>query len=430
MHFKSNIYKPISTTKFMKKRDEKRIFIISIIVIIILAVIIIFSVVKPEKAGGFWFGLKDELPTLKPGEILVPEGLVAYYKFDGNTLDSSGNNNHGVFYGDSEDYSDGVDELALNFRGYECPVLGSDDILGSDDHVLGCGDYVKIDANNIDESYDISSSFLFWVYPLSEGVIMHKGDSSLRSIGCDHEPLIMIDSTGKIFAQADGCRGAGRIGSAQLQMNKWNHVVVVFNDNLGKIFVDGQLKVSNAKDYSFTSKETGQNNLYIGASSNNGVLTHFFNGSIDEVMIYNRSLNVSDVAKIYYTQGTKVSITRETNPVSSGIFDVTLHVSTERLFDDEIIIIAEQIPDGVSATGSWSSVPTYSFDNTLVWLFANNPVQIIGQEQIDQSIPSTITYQVSVSGASTNEFRGKWGLETVNVDGLITGESSPPGPPI
>jgi hypothetical protein len=71
----------------------------------------------------------------------------------------------------------------------------------------------------------------------------------------------------------------------------WYFTVGTFNGNTLSIYVDGQLKASAAADYT-----TGNGiNIRIGAD----YYLSFFNGLIDEVMIFDRALSQSEVTLLY-----------------------------------------------------------------------------------------------------------------------------------
>ncbi|MES2727715.1 MAG: hypothetical protein V4643_11475, partial [Bacteroidota bacterium] len=58
------------------------------------------------------------LPMLSKAQNTLTNGLIAYYKFDGNLADSSGNNNHGTNFG-SQFTTDknNISSKAVNFNG-------------------------------------------------------------------------------------------------------------------------------------------------------------------------------------------------------------------------------------------------------------------------------------------------------------------------
>jgi sialidase-1 len=69
----------------------------------------------------------------------------------------------------------------------------------------------------------------------------------------------------------------------------------VYDGSLLRLDIDGkQVSTKNIKE---NPDRTGDQPLRIGANSINS--SHFYNGDIDEVRIWNRGLTDSEIAKIY-----------------------------------------------------------------------------------------------------------------------------------
>ncbi|MBU0628176.1 MAG: hypothetical protein KKC75_03230 [Nanoarchaeota archaeon] len=107
---------------------------------------------------------------------------------------------------------------------------------------------------------------------------------------------------------------------------------------------------------------------------------------------------------------------------------VTLDIGMDPSLDDnEIIIIADNLPDGLTyEDGSASIAPTFSSDGVLAWLFKKpgSDDQIIGSLTVDIELPLQIGYSVQGTAASGSEFKGKWGLKLADKEGLFEGDSS------
>ncbi len=79
--------------------------------------------------------------------------------------------------------------------------------------------------------------------------------------------------------------------------NQWHHIVGVFDGINLKIYMDNNPSSTTSSIQTFSSS---LNNLYIGAGvDNSGVPDKFMNATIDEVMIFNKTLNDSDVGMLY-----------------------------------------------------------------------------------------------------------------------------------
>ena len=81
-------------------------------------------------------------------------------------------------------------------------------------------------------------------------------------------------------------------------LNTWSHIVFTFDGSTThKIYVNGVLKLTQSNGSGQTI--TNSQNAYIGALNNNGSTQNDFYGQIDEVAIFNRALNTTEIAALY-----------------------------------------------------------------------------------------------------------------------------------
>jgi hypothetical protein len=192
-------------------------------------------------------------------------GLINYYSFDRNTSiirDLSGNVKDGVNYGNA----------TWNISGK----------LGADYEFDGSNDYINLsDVSSIIQNF----TFFAWVYP--------------KNLNNRHE---IIDAYGKYFNIQDGklkiyISGVSTGYSSStinLTINQWNFVGAYWNGTDIFTYVNG-VKTNNA--LSGTATPIANSNV-IGLQSYGGPGA-YFNGSIDEVMIFNRSLSASEISALY-----------------------------------------------------------------------------------------------------------------------------------
>lgn len=107
-----------------------------------------------------------------------------------------------------------------------------------------------------------------------------------------------------------------RTGSIVVANGTWHHVVYIFNKGSMEIAVDGKKDLVNSSNSQYAS---GAINI-IGAMD--GVKQRFFNGSMDDVRIYNRALTVSEVEGLYkYAPGPLAHYTFDDSTSSSQVQD-------------------------------------------------------------------------------------------------------------
>jgi len=153
-----------------------------------------------------------------------------------------------------------------------------------------------------------------WVKPESIGtnqVILKKG-------AIDANPInyrLMISSNGKFDfpVRTDGVNQVDRMSSTTLSAGQWYHLAGTFDSSLSgldrvKVFINGVEESA----YSYESSVgtlgtiTSQDALEIGRQ-NNPSENRYFNGSIDEVRIWNRTLSSDEIRQQYYSNLAKFS---------------------------------------------------------------------------------------------------------------------------
>jgi len=165
----------------------------------------------------------------------------------------------------------------------------------------GVDDYVNVkneaSLNFGTENFSIGG----WVKPTSFGVdnteILSKVDSTwpTRQIVLEASPSgrlrFVVRGTG-------GTTGENDLMTANnVALNTWSYVTAVRTGNTNYLYINGALSASQTAG---SSNDVSSNlNLKIGVLTYNGLI-RFFNGSIDEVRVWNRSLSAAEVSQQYY----------------------------------------------------------------------------------------------------------------------------------
>jgi hypothetical protein len=278
--------------------------------------------------------------------VLVPlygqNGLIAHWSFDGIVeniiLDNSVNVNHGINYG--ADIVPGIKGTALSFNGTgdyaRIPADGAVPPLNLRD--LGEGSIsLWFKAYDIPVAYGIAPIFYYgaeaqcdFFDAANEGLIIELGHSPIHAgsealyftiwkNGCTY-PSFCFDS-------GDG-----------IERNKWYHVVIVVGGAYNTGFLNGEEMVN--RDYNFGSRYDSQffedarahEKLWIGKGHWDRT-TQYFEGLIDEVMIFNRPLSAGEVTALYNDVG-HASATAITSDRENSMVTVYPNPASEVLFFD------------------------------------------------------------------------------------------------
>lgn len=201
----------------------------------------------------------------------VSSGLVAYYPFDGNANDASGNGNHGTVYGatPSEDRNGNINR-AYSFDGID--------------------DYIDIDNT---AAFDNMQSFTLtgWFYLKSYGgysrVILSK-------VTPNRDFVVEIWPNGKLNAHFASSRYYHCASHDPMPLNQWLHFGAVWNGNEWTLYLNGS--IIDFRNYSGSKPPWTGNYMSIGSLISGS--TEFFHGNIDEIRIYNRALSTTEIREV------------------------------------------------------------------------------------------------------------------------------------
>lgn len=229
-------------------------------------------------ATGYWYFFARAGATLNKSSVnSLTSGLVGYWTFDGADIsgttatDRSGSGNNGTLT-NGPTKAIGKIGQALNFD-------------GSDDYI-GWGAYTT------EQTTYTAVLWFKYIDASTTGALFFRGDLNT----CAYNPSVLIAS-GTLNARESGCSGTGIIGSQALTPG-WHHVAVTRSGQTAILYFDG---VSVATDTSQSTGNFSSGYFSVGASSTNGNPPgfEFFNSSIDEVRVYNRTLSAEEVKSLY-----------------------------------------------------------------------------------------------------------------------------------
>jgi len=196
----------------------------------------------------------------------------------------------------------------------------------------GVDDYVKV-ADSITLRLTDAITMEAWIKPNDpeqNGIIIQKGDS-VEVVGYRLE--IVGGKIGFWFLPAPGEWYGGLEPTASITPG-WHHIVVTYDGKNIKMYNDAKLR-----HYINCTKPLPKENycLQIGARLYSGELGYFYNGTIDEVRIYNRALTAEEILTLYessYPTETNLSLSgaeSELMPVviNSPTADITNYYTSE-----------------------------------------------------------------------------------------------------
>lgn len=231
---------------------------------------------------------------LNPYSIVLancPSGMLAYWELVEDATD--------------QEFNGYTDETGLSHTGdcaENCPAFTTQGMVTSAQQFNGIDTGIEVEP---------SSDFDFTALQSFSIELWFKRDSGISG----REVFIGRDSSTDNMQWWVGIQASGRIGfylssvngvsdyiesSAQKIVDNglWHHVAVVKTNSQIRLYVDGLIETSASRVHSFGFESP--ESITIGYHNNDGVSESHFNGSIDEVAIYNKALSDNEIKMHYY----------------------------------------------------------------------------------------------------------------------------------
>ncbi len=202
----------------------------------------------------------------------ISNGLVAFYRFNGNANDNTSNAHHGTVSGATlTSGKDNVSNTAYSFD--------------------GTNDYIEYPIGLLSGAGEFSISLWINTSSSTESRIIQQRDAN----GYNGQYMLDLTSNGKlkVLTYKYGYKW-GATTNSKINDSNWHHVCFVQKDNGGSLYLDGSLK--------FTDNSSGKVELlfstktYVGGDKRNN--NRFFNGKVDELRIYNRALTSTEISSL------------------------------------------------------------------------------------------------------------------------------------
>lgn len=256
------------------------------------------------------------------------------------------------------------------------------DSLAQDNRAMNLSGDSYIVLDNVTSLSSVPKSISLWFKPksLPQGSLGSINGAGLFSKTTNEYEAFMNNNTirlrlnGATFTKSSGVNFETSHG---FQNNIWYHIVYVFNGSNAYYYVNGILNDSDT----YTGSMSGSTNqLMIG--KRNGQPDSFFNGTIDEVNIFNTALTQSDVTTLY-NKG--VNYTTSLTPIFAknklGENNSSLNLTGDAyVLTTNISTVTSTSFWYKNSTGSWTHIVnnsnTYYCNNVLCSKPADYPVSI------------------------------------------------------
>ncbi|MBK9285135.1 MAG: T9SS type A sorting domain-containing protein [Sphingobacteriaceae bacterium] len=253
----------------------------------------------------FCIQLLAQLPAYIP-----TSSLVAWYPFDGNTLDMSGNGNHCAAFNGPTLKPDRFNNAASSFS-----LDGVNDYINSTLNFFNSSEPHTISMWWKTGDYTKASQTFYSINPFfQEGVLFNHAPN-----GSNQKITYMLGTGAGTFDINNSSVGFTVVPN----FTTWHHLLVIRTNTEWRFYSDGVLS------HTFTSAPTGTliANMRFGAE-NNGVFGggKNFKGQLDDIAIWNRVLDSCEIWKVYNASAGNITPSSSSSLICTGE-TATLNVS-------------------------------------------------------------------------------------------------------
>ena len=205
------------------------------------------------------------------------EGLVAYYPFDGDTGDASGNSLHGSFEGD-------VKVTTGHNASSRCAYFPGNK-----------NSYIYVPFSKLFQMNEWTINLWFYYEKANNNV------EALLQMGREEIPgTFLVGMNVVYFVNSEGVSQYGTLYENEKQLpssSTWHMITTQVKGTAVALYFDGKLIWNDYLSAKYINNVT--DDLYIGVSRWNGTFDCPFDGCIDDVRIYNRILSEEEIAVLY-----------------------------------------------------------------------------------------------------------------------------------
>ncbi len=216
--------------------------------------------------------------SFKTLSLFPTNGLVAWYPFNGNANDESGNGNNGTVNGATLT----TDRFEKTNSAY---------------YFSGANNLTRIDAQINTSSIDISHeySLSIWIKKIGNGSTQPR---ILEFFSNTNGALqLNWDVAGTNFIEVETINSTGVFQATSyystIWLNNWNNIVFTAKTGLAKLYLNGVL----VNSFTFNGLPSLATNVSFGRMNHPSY--NAINGALDDIGIWNRALNQEEITQIY-----------------------------------------------------------------------------------------------------------------------------------
>ncbi len=212
--------------------------------------------------------------------VVTPPLPIAYYDFNGDALDKSGNGRHGTVF-NATLVADrlGAASRAFRFNGTS-------------------GSYISIGQLQLTGAFTLSAWYRPDAAAGGAAIISNLAGNFDQPPATGYELLLLGDAQGRVPRVHTRLNSSATATGAPWTLGQWRYVTATYESGRARLYVDGVLVGSNNF---MTPPETSPHATVIGRSGY--ATSNFANGAVDDVSVFTRALTAAEVEALYTSGG-------------------------------------------------------------------------------------------------------------------------------
>lgn len=341
-------------------------------------------------------------------ETSINNSLKACLPFDGSVTDKSMNANTGTVTGGATLTADrrGVANKAYDFNGTNAYITYANS--------------TSLTAPAALFSFSAWVNIRGWTNILGTNIapLMAKsnsGSSAQYGVALSDKGVSVINN-GKLWAFSNQ--------PYSFNLNQWYHIATVVNGNQLQLYVDGNL-IATYASASGTFSSSTSNPLTIGKSDPG--LTGYFNGKMDEVHVYDRTLTAAEIVTLYLGKDLLQTTVRidtticKGQTVLLGANGATAYTWSPGQFLSDSTIAAPVVTITDSTRFTLKSTDGNCLKRDTVKIHVNSVTPVVSN---DTTICEQTSTQLSAGGGTTYAWTPATGLSATNISNPVATPST------
>jgi len=309
--------------------------------------------------------------TAQVPSYVPTDSLIGYWPFNGNANDESGNGNNGTVFGatlDTNRYGDTSSAYSFDY---------SSASFGSRNNEIYIEDTSILDMTKITVSVWVKPAEYYWSGNPAKSIILNRYEGGYSNPNGQVWGLQLDQNNIRVFlleASTSNTQNSINLTSiTTIPLNVWSHLLFTYDSSQLKLYIDGSLVSSVSSNLSLNTQ--GSSGISIGESRQANGYFHPFSGNIDDIAIWKRALDSTEIQNLY-------------SGSACTYYDT---VTTQITVYDTIIT---QIFD----TTTFNDTITY-YDTTVVFDTVN--IYVVDTSYISISVTDTLFIDITVTGMTS-----------------------------